>query len=281
MRRSIRDAWRIDAERADRNDASRPFRACDRRGPAHRRGRGRARPAGAAGNAGPPGAADEPRQPGAAAHPLRDLGLGHACRERRLHPAPVPADPACRRPQRRAPAAGRSGGEIAIHPYHLHAPFACLPEFASTSSSVQTAAVRVRAVLAPSAPPETGGRIRDTLVRALEAAGAAAPAVTVEPVAALERDGGHARSSSSSPRRRPAAEPRRGHGRRRQYATRRRRSTLAARARAGPGPRRPGRRLRGSNSCKIGLPGKEIVQRTSPRSVTGERCRHEDVGALP
>jgi hypothetical protein len=86
----------------------------------------------------------------------------------------------------------RGGGEVAIHPYHLHAAFASISDVRQHQFIRVNGGVRVRTVLAPSAPPGTEARVRDTIVRALEAAGATAPAVTVERVAALEREGGHA-----------------------------------------------------------------------------------------
>jgi putative adenylate-forming enzyme len=88
------------------------------------------------------------------------------------------------------PAAG--GGEVAVHPLRLRAPFAALPEVRQYQIRHDRAGLHVRVVLRPAAPAGTPARVRATLVEELRAAGALPPPVEVVPVAVIERAPGHA-----------------------------------------------------------------------------------------
>jgi phenylacetate-coenzyme A ligase PaaK-like adenylate-forming protein len=91
----------------------------------------------------------------------------------------------------RLPASG--GGEVAIHPFHLRAPFSRLPEIRQYQLAQTQDRLTVRIVLRPGAARETPGRVAATLSEALAAAGAVPPPVDVEPVAELPRTGNGAK----------------------------------------------------------------------------------------
>ena len=88
------------------------------------------------------------------------------------------------------PAAG--GGEVAVHPLRLRAPFTALAEVRQYQIRHDHAGLHVRVVLRESAPADTPARVRATLVEELRAAGALPPPVEVVPVPEIQRDAGHA-----------------------------------------------------------------------------------------
>ena len=84
-----------------------------------------------------------------------------------------------------------SGGEVAVHPFRLRAPFAGLPEVRQYQIHHGQAGLHVRVVLRPTAPPDTLARVRTALTRELQAAGATPPPIQVTPVPTIQREGGH------------------------------------------------------------------------------------------
>jgi phenylacetate-CoA ligase len=87
------------------------------------------------------------------------------------------------------PAAG--GGEVAVHPFRLRAPFSELLEVRQYQVVHDPAGLHVAVVLREEAPAGTPARVRAALVRELRDAGAVPPPVEVTPVPAIERDPGH------------------------------------------------------------------------------------------
>jgi phenylacetate-coenzyme A ligase PaaK-like adenylate-forming protein len=83
------------------------------------------------------------------------------------------------------------GGQIAVHPFHLRAPFATLPEVVQYQIRHDHTGLHVSLVLRPTAPPDTTARVRIALTRQLQAAGATPPAIEVTPVDEIRREGGH------------------------------------------------------------------------------------------
>jgi phenylacetate-coenzyme A ligase PaaK-like adenylate-forming protein len=79
------------------------------------------------------------------------------------------------------------GGEAAVVPYRLRAPFTHLPEVVQYHIVYDGVRVAVRVVLRPGAAAELPARIAAAMRAALEDAGAVPPPVDVEPVAAIER----------------------------------------------------------------------------------------------
>jgi phenylacetate-CoA ligase len=100
----------------------------------------------------------------------------------------------------RLPAVG--GGEVAVLPYRLRAPFAQLPDVLQYQIVLEERRLAVRIVLRPAASAETPARVAHRLRAALEAAGALPPPIEVEPVAAIERDPGSAKLKLVTVRRR-------------------------------------------------------------------------------
>jgi phenylacetate-CoA ligase len=91
----------------------------------------------------------------------------------------------------RFPAVG--GGEVAVHPYRLRAPFSTLLDVREYQIvHERDGGLLVRVVPAARHPNGLARRVHDSLVRVLTEAGVAAPAVRVEPVEAIERETGHA-----------------------------------------------------------------------------------------
>lgn len=86
----------------------------------------------------------------------------------------------------------RDGGDVAVHPYRLRAPFSALLDVRQYQLVQEADGLRVRIVPRPSAPPDLVDRVRLAVARELEAAGAAHTAVRVEPVPELEREPGQA-----------------------------------------------------------------------------------------
>jgi phenylacetate-coenzyme A ligase PaaK-like adenylate-forming protein len=83
------------------------------------------------------------------------------------------------------------GGQIAVHPFHLRAPFATLPEVVQYQIRHDHTGLHVSLILRPTAPPDTTARVRHALTRQLQAAGAIPPAIEVTPVDEIRREGGH------------------------------------------------------------------------------------------
>ena len=84
----------------------------------------------------------------------------------------------------------RGGGATAVHPSALGAAFAPVPEVRQYQFLYDGRGLQARVVLAPDAPAGTPDRLRRSLERAIEATGAVALPVAVEPVAALQREPG-------------------------------------------------------------------------------------------
>jgi phenylacetate-CoA ligase len=87
------------------------------------------------------------------------------------------------------PAAG--GGQVAVHPFRLRAPFSALLEVRQYQVVHDPAGLHVAVVLRGEAPADTPARVRAALVRELRDAGAVPPPVQVTPVAGIDRDPGH------------------------------------------------------------------------------------------
>ena len=88
--------------------------------------------------------------------------------------------------------AAKAGGELSVHPYRLHHPFATLREVREYQIVHDDQGLCVRVVLQPSASRNTLVRVGDALRTSLEAAGAVPPPVEVVAVASIERERGHA-----------------------------------------------------------------------------------------
>jgi phenylacetate-coenzyme A ligase PaaK-like adenylate-forming protein len=112
-------------------------------------------------------------------------------------PGPSPAG----RPYRRlASVEGRSsdvlelpglrGGTVAVHPFRLGRPLAAFPDVRQFQLGRDGATIVMEVVLRPRAARDVPGRLRTAIVRELEAAGAVAPPVAVEAVAAIARETG-------------------------------------------------------------------------------------------
>jgi len=85
-----------------------------------------------------------------------------------------------------------AGGEVSVHPFRLRAPFSALLDVRQYQLvHERNGAILARVVPRADAPDDLVTRVRDALVHELVAAGVAAPAVRVEVVAAIEREGGH------------------------------------------------------------------------------------------
>ncbi len=98
------------------------------------------------------------------------------------------------------------GGQVAVAPLRLRAPFATLPDIRQYQILHDRRGLQVRVVLHPGGPADTLTGIQDTLTRELRAAGALPPPIRVVPVAEIQREGGHGaklklvkRSPSPSP----------------------------------------------------------------------------------
>jgi phenylacetate-CoA ligase len=83
---------------------------------------------------------------------------------------------------------GKDGGEVAVPPFLLGAPFARLSEVDSYQLTHDGRTLGVRVVLRPNAAPDTVAHIRRSLLEALDRAGAAPP-LDVQAVASIEREG--------------------------------------------------------------------------------------------
>ena len=172
--------------------------------------------------------------------------------------AALPADGPAGRPYRRlASVEGRSsdvlelpglrGGTVAVHPFRLGRPLAAFPDVRQFQLGRDGTAIVMEVVLRPRAARDVPGRLRTAIVRELEAAGAVAPPVAVEAVAAIARETG-GREAQARPRaaltpddRAFSARSARCRRRRRPRRGRRRGSPPSRRRRR----RRPGSRTRG------------------------------------
>jgi phenylacetate-coenzyme A ligase PaaK-like adenylate-forming protein len=86
----------------------------------------------------------------------------------------------------------RAGGEVAVLPLRLGAPFARIPAVRQFQIVHEAGRLTVRVVLEPSAPPETNAQVREAIARVLDEAGAVPPAIDVVAVDELEREPGAA-----------------------------------------------------------------------------------------
>jgi putative adenylate-forming enzyme len=86
----------------------------------------------------------------------------------------------------------RDGGEVAVHPHRLRAPFSSLLDVRRYQIVHEPGSLRVRVVPRPSAPPDLLDRVRDAVARELEAAGASPTEIRVEGVDEIEREPGDA-----------------------------------------------------------------------------------------
>jgi phenylacetate-coenzyme A ligase PaaK-like adenylate-forming protein len=85
---------------------------------------------------------------------------------------------------------GKDGGQVAVHPVRLRAPFARLPEVALYQLVHDGRELRVRIVPRPGAPPDLAEHVREAMRAALDGAGvASSAALRVETVQAIEREG--------------------------------------------------------------------------------------------
>ena len=85
---------------------------------------------------------------------------------------------------------GLRGGTVAVHPFRLGRPLAAFPDVRQFQLGRDGGAIVMEVVLRPRAAPDVPGRLRTAIVRELEAAGAVAPPVAVEAVAAIARETG-------------------------------------------------------------------------------------------
>ena len=86
----------------------------------------------------------------------------------------------------------RGGGEVAVLPLRLGAPFARIAAVRQFQIVQAADRLTVRVVLAPGAPAETTTGVRDAVVHVLDEAGAVMPAIDVVSVDQLEREPGAA-----------------------------------------------------------------------------------------
>jgi phenylacetate-coenzyme A ligase PaaK-like adenylate-forming protein len=87
---------------------------------------------------------------------------------------------------------GSAGGEAAVHPYRLGAPFAALTEVRQHQIIQHDGRLEVLIVPRAAAPSDLPARVGAALAQTLEAAGAVPPRIDVIPVETIERENGHA-----------------------------------------------------------------------------------------
>jgi phenylacetate-CoA ligase len=87
---------------------------------------------------------------------------------------------------------GRKGGTVSMLPLRMGAPFAHLAEVRQFQIVHDAAGLEIRLVLDPAAASDVPERVRAAVATAIEEAGAVPPAITVRPVAKLEREPGAA-----------------------------------------------------------------------------------------
>jgi phenylacetate-coenzyme A ligase PaaK-like adenylate-forming protein len=83
------------------------------------------------------------------------------------------------------------GGQVAVHPFRLRAPFSELLEVRQYQVVHEPARLLVKVALRDAAPADTPVRVRDALARELREAGAVPPPIRVTVVPGIERDPGH------------------------------------------------------------------------------------------
>jgi phenylacetate-coenzyme A ligase PaaK-like adenylate-forming protein len=88
------------------------------------------------------------------------------------------------------PAAG--GGTVAVHPFHLRAPFAAIPDVLQYQVLHEAGGLSVSVVLRDGAGGHTVQRVRHVLAQRLADQGALPPSITVTPVRGIDREAGHA-----------------------------------------------------------------------------------------
>jgi phenylacetate-coenzyme A ligase PaaK-like adenylate-forming protein len=86
----------------------------------------------------------------------------------------------------------RQGGEVAVHPYRLRAPFSAMLDVRQYQIVRIPDGLLVRVVGRAPAPPDLLERVRFAIARGLEEAGAAPTTIRVELVDEIEREAGHA-----------------------------------------------------------------------------------------
>jgi hypothetical protein len=182
--------------------------------PNRARGRRRARLVGAARRARPQGAADQPGQQGPAAAALRADRLGHPGRR---------AEPARAAPCRIAAVDGRSddvitlpaagGGEVAVHPFRLQAPFSQLLEVRQHQIVYDADGLHVALVLRGSAPEGLSARVQAPWPASCATPARSRRPSSSPPLRAIDRDTGHGaklklvRNTLRHARPRPRARP--------------------------------------------------------------------------
>ncbi len=87
---------------------------------------------------------------------------------------------------------GSGGGEVAVHPYRLRAPFSAMLDVRQYQIVRIPEGLLVRVVARVSAAPDLPDRVRFAIARGLAEAGAAPTTIDVELVDELEREAGHA-----------------------------------------------------------------------------------------
>ena len=85
-----------------------------------------------------------------------------------------------------------TGGEVAVHPYRIGAPFAALTEVRQYQIVQYESRLDVLIVPHAFAPKDISTRVSAALAQALDEAGALPPRIDVIPVEAIERESGHA-----------------------------------------------------------------------------------------
>ncbi len=86
---------------------------------------------------------------------------------------------------------GARGGEVAVHPYRLREPFACLAELRQYQVVQHDGRLEIRIVPRDSAA-DTPLRVRAAVLDVLESSGAVPPPIEVVTVPEIERESGHA-----------------------------------------------------------------------------------------
>src|SRR5262249_43055634 len=86
------------------------------------------------------------------------------------------------------------GGQAVVLPHRLRAPFAALPDVTQYQILHEPRRLVIRVVLRPDAPAETPLRISAGIRAALEEAHAVPLPIEVEPVSAIEREPGSAKT---------------------------------------------------------------------------------------
>jgi phenylacetate-CoA ligase len=87
---------------------------------------------------------------------------------------------------------GDEGGEVAVYPYRLRAPFSALLDVRQYQIVRIPNGLLVRVVARASAPRDLPDRVRSGIARGLSEAGAAPVTIRVELVDEIEREAGHA-----------------------------------------------------------------------------------------